>query len=117
MNNPRTANYILTKDKYYSDGWNVVLRPKSDLSEEQDYFRDKISLVTRWESANNVKLYIADGYHSVMYINLRGLDQSDNGDIFPIEGIEDINSETNVLLDPITIMDITKDGRIPYVKV
>jgi hypothetical protein len=40
--------------------------------DDNDY---KLSLVTRWESDENVKLYIADGIHGLMTFNIT----EDNG--------------------------------------
>jgi len=38
--------------------------------DEGDTFGDHFSLVTRWESANNIKLYIADGEGPIMSLNI-----------------------------------------------
>jgi hypothetical protein len=37
-----------------------------------DGYKNKLSLVTRWEDDDNIKLYIADGEHELMVINLNG---------------------------------------------
>lgn len=40
------------------------------LYEDSESFGDSISLVTRWEDSDNVKLYISDGVHPLMYLNI-----------------------------------------------
>lgn len=35
-----------------------------------DGYKNKLSLVTRWEDSDNVKLYIADGEHPLMVVNV-----------------------------------------------
>jgi hypothetical protein len=49
----------------------------------------KLSLVTRWESNENVKLYIADGVHSLMIVNI----MEDNGLSFT-----NISTKENIML-------------------
>lgn len=41
-----------------------------------DNFKNKLSLVTEWEDEDNIKLYIADGEHEVMVLNVA----KDNGE-------------------------------------
>jgi len=59
----------VSEDKGYS--WETIVKnlPYSDFiqtGETEPHF----SLVTRWESDNNIKLYIADGVHRVICVNL-----------------------------------------------
>lgn len=59
--------------KYKPEIWN---RQDFDTDEEfnkkqeNESFGDHLSLVTRWETDKLIKLYIADGKHPMMYINL-----------------------------------------------
>lgn len=110
----KARNLVITKDSYYGDDWNLIL----DTGYEGSHFGHEVSLVTRWESEKNVKLYIADGAHGIMSINIRNMELDENGVVRPLSGIEDVNSESGVCLDPPTIQQIYDDnGAIPYVKV
>jgi len=42
-----------------------------------------LSLVSRWENSDNIKVYITDGYHSLRYVNLSTtkLDENRNADL------------------------------------
>lgn len=52
----------------------------------------QLSLVTRWESNTNVKLYIADGEHKLMSINIMHTDYTDTTPPSSIEYITDIDN-------------------------
>jgi hypothetical protein len=57
-------------------------------------FGDNVSLVTRYESENNVKLYIADGIHQLMSINIKH--DGDNK-----RTIQDITNQVDSILTPL----------------
>lgn len=73
--------------------------PKKVFGPCEDPIGEKISLVTRWESDENVKLYIADGIHNLMSINI--MDKGDvQTDIKYITNIsEDILEQISVQYD------------------
>lgn len=58
--------------------------------------RNKISLVTKWESDDIVKLYIADGVHPILYVNIKN--DYTNQDHTPNK-ISEISSQTSILLE------------------
>ena len=49
---------------------------------------ENLSLVTRWESNENIKLYIADGEHALMSINLMHNDYTGTDHTIPPSSIE-----------------------------
>jgi len=51
---------------------------------------NKLSLVTRYEAENNIKLYIADGKHRIMSFNIT----KDNG-----SNIEDVTAQPKIILN------------------
>lgn len=61
-----------------------------------DTKRNKLSLVTKWESDDIVKLYIADGVHSILYVNI--INDYTNRDHTPNK-ISEISSKTSILLE------------------
>ena len=89
-----SCNYIVVKDLSETprwEGWRTCFQTKSG-----EYLGDHISLVTRWESDNNVKLYIADGVHPLMYVNI----MANNEDQYVTnQGIESISGVKSVFLN------------------
>lgn len=103
----KPGNYILvgdTNDK--EQGWRVAYWSGNG----GELFGDKLSLVTRWENDKDIKLYIADGIHGLLYINLY------SGQAMK-QGIDSIKSNVNVTLFPITAELSTSGGTLPPVKV
>lgn len=68
-----------------------------------------LSIVTRYENPQLIKLYIADGVHSILYINL-AKDET-------IYGIKNIQSEVEVLLNKIDTSIAASSGIIKPCKV
>ena len=71
----RNLIIILSNDPYAQIRVHNVESPESDLFPYVDTVfkwstNIKYSLVTRWESDNNIKLYIADGEHQLMCVNI-----------------------------------------------
>lgn len=86
-------DYIVVKDlseKIWT-GWRQCL-----ITEQGEHFGDHISLVTRWESDNNVKLYIADGVHPLMYINIMANTEGLWAESY---GIDSISGVKNVFIN------------------
>lgn len=101
-------DYILSKDTKGDNKWYL----KYQSSSEDEKFGDHLSLVTRWETENDVKLYIADGVHELMYINIK-----DPNATYPLVGIKNIQSNINCMLaQPIVSVDSSL-GTIPPTKV
>ena len=69
-----------------------------------DGYKNKLSLVTRWEDSDNVKLYIADGEHPLMVVNVT----KNNGTT-----IADITNIRNVFLSQLTVEDYTTGALKP----
>ena len=69
-----------------------------------DGYKNKLSLVTRWEDSDNVKLYIADGQHPLMVVNVT----KNNGTT-----IADITNIRNVFLSQLTVEDYTTGALKP----
>jgi len=77
------------------DGYNRILMREGDngpwivkyesTGDPDEKFGEYLSLVTRWETENDVKLYIADGIHELMYINLK--DPKATGTLYGIRNI------------------------------
>lgn len=99
-------NYILVYDTNTNSGWRIVFKSKST----DEPFGQHLSLVTRWENEKDIKLYIADGVHSLMYINLY-----DNGTV--LEGMDAIKSNLNTSMNSITAELSQQGGTLPPVKV
>lgn len=94
-----SRNYIYKRDIYREvsqndnlSGWILAFKPNNG-----DVFGDHFSIVTRWESENMVKVYIADGVNDLMYINIAPITDGNY-----IEGIDKLLSATSQLLTPIT---------------
>lgn len=72
---------------------------------DQNHNNYKLSLVTRWESDDNIKLYIADGHHKLMSINIvediffqnQGLEWGPKYNIEEITGVIDVPLLTPVI--------------------
>lgn len=89
-------------------GWKQIFGPKNS----EEHFGQYLSLVTRWESPKVVKLYIADGEHQLMYINII------DGIKSTIHGIDNILMDVDAELKAPTIMlSSGQSGSIPPVKV
>ena len=96
------------------DGWNIWrwdkdqdksdTNPKKVFGPCEDPIGQKISLVTRWESDENVKLYIADGIHNLMSINIM-----DKGDVQT-----DIKYITNISEDVLEQISVQYDQESGY---
>lgn len=66
----------------------------------------KLSMVTRWESDQNVKLYIADGVHSLMIVNI----MKNNGTDFA-----NISTKENIMLtQPVVEEVLQNQGDLNY---
>lgn len=66
----------------------------------------KLSMVTRWESDQNVKLYIADGVHSLMIVNI----MKNNGIDFA-----NISTKENIMLtQPVVEEILLHQGNLNY---
>ena len=103
-------DYILVHDTSSPSALDVVYKSK-----DGDVFGDNLSLVTRWESDDNVKLYIADGIHQLMYINVR--DKDDSGQIITTEGIQQLSGTTETFLNQPSASISNAKGTIGAVKV
>lgn len=90
--------------------WVLIFQPN-----EGEHFGDYLSLVTRWETDNLVKLYIADGEHQLMYININDsrFQNIDN----PIEGFDNIYAIVEEPLDALSVKVSESVGTIPPAKV
>lgn len=111
------TNYILVRDTDNSKNvWKIVFKSK----EGEELFGGHISLVTRWENKNAIKLYIADNTHGLSYINLATGDyaQADDGNEADdtIEGFENIEANANVSLYRIEAKISATGGTLPPVK-
>ena len=104
----KDINYILVRDTSNNDGWKQVF--KSKLTDEP--FGEHPSLVTRWESDNNVKLYIADGIHPLMYINLTEKDSNDETQYVSNEGMKSISGVINAFIEQPTTQIISGGGSL-----
>jgi len=84
--------YILVNDTDNPSHWWITYE-----SEDGDSWGTYLSLVTRWESDNNVKLYIADAKHPLMYVNIT--EKNDNGDYVTHIGNKSIQGIINTFLE------------------
>jgi hypothetical protein len=77
--------------------------------------RNKISLVTKWESDDIIKLYIADGVHSIMSLNIKHDYRKQGGEPNTISEISSVKSI--ILNKPIFAGLVTgqlKSGLVQY---
>lgn len=103
------TNYILVRDGE-SPAEQTSWEPVFQSSVTERPFSKHLSLVTRWENSNDIKLYIADDEHGLSYINIANPD-----DI--VLGFDNIKSDVNVSLYQITAELSASAGTIPPVKV
>jgi hypothetical protein len=61
---------IWKKDINNDDRFQLIFDPSGG----EGFNVENLSLVTRYENSNDVKLYIADGLHNLMYLNLNDVD-------------------------------------------
>lgn len=87
-----SKGYILVNDTNDQNRWWVTYE-----SEDDDSWGTYLSLVTRWESDNNVKLYIADAKHPLMYVNIT--EKNENGDYITHKGNKSIQGVINTFLE------------------
>lgn len=99
----KDGNYILVYDTETKSGWKEIF--ETLITDEP--FGQHLSLVTRWESSNNVKLYIADG-GAIMTVNLK--------DKYLVKGKENISSIVNQVLLPIQTSIYSNSGHFSGVK-
>ena len=116
MTSIRNILIVVTKeDKIYKNedgtGWSLVYKP----AEGDTGFGDHLSLVTRWESDNNVKLYIADGIHRLMYVNI--MDRNTDGTDKIVEGISSIQNIVETFLNQPSAEVSLDQGNINAIKV
>lgn len=71
---------------------------------------ENLSLVTRYENSNDVKLYIADGLHNLMYLNLNDI----NSGI--VQNMTNIVSVIDSPLDKPGVNISENNGQVPPVK-
>ena len=95
----------------------TIFGPCNELlgQEEGKVERNKISLVTKWESDDIVKLYIADGVHSIMSLNITHDYRKQGGEPNTISEISSIKSI--ILNKPIFAGLVTgqlKSGLVQY---
>lgn len=107
-------NYIVVKDtaaiQDKDKKWRVVYYSNT----KEDQLGDHPSLVTRWESDNNVKLYIADGIHPLMYINL----MAKEGEEYVVKsGVDSISNTVDAFLKQPTGTIINAGGHMNAPKV
>lgn len=96
--------------------WNCIFEPNG----EDDKFGEHLSLVSRYETPNLIKLYIADGKHQLMYINLADGNGGIKTEEDKIQGIENISSNvTTTLKAPIIGVSVNTGtihpARVQYV--
>lgn len=114
-------NKIWKRDTDAETTWQLIYAPKSvsriDYQSDEEYeealdyeqFGEHLSLVTRWETDKLIKLYIADGKHPMMYLNLAEDTQ--------IVGIENIYLNVQQPIKQITAEISLSTGTIPPAKV
>lgn len=101
------------KDGQFSDSWKCFVKnlPYGEYVQDGEQV-PHFSLTTRWESDNNVKLYIADGIHNIISLNIT--------EDYTIPGedntTEQILSYANTELDAPSVQ-IIEDGTLPSAKV
>ena len=109
--------------------WVCLYKPKTwtiDEVDDQQELDDRnnneafgpyLSLVTRWETPTVIKLYIADGVHQLMYINIvDGMKTISSGGS-PIIGISNLLADVETTLKPIEAKKIDASGVIKPAKV
>ncbi len=79
---------------YCTKNGDYISNPICVFGPSAEPFGDNVSLVTRYESENNVKLYIADGIHQLMSINIKH--DGDNK-----RTIQDITNQVDSILTPL----------------
>lgn len=94
----------ITEDTPQGPRWRQVFQAAGN-----EGFGEHLSLVTRWETPNLVKLYIADGEHQLMYINL--MEET------PIAGIDNIIANPTIFLGKINASKSAIGGTLGPVKV
>ena len=125
----RNYGIIITKKLYQEQGqeakykWSIYRFTEEPGSAEQlfgpceteiwDGDDDKVSLLTRYESENNIKLYIADGIHEIMSINIAQVPEQSNipNDIHALIGY------TNVMLPPLQVEISQSSGQLSPARV
>lgn len=71
---------------------------------------NSVSLVSRWETDKDVKLYIADGKHQLMYINILHTDYDKNGN--PPTNIKYVLSTAKVILTQPEVQESNTSGSL-----
>lgn len=106
-NKGRSGNIrVIDTSKPYERKNGVVTNPRI-IFQSFDFQWDptiKYSLVTRWESGSNVKLYIADGIHELMSLNLMTKIQ--------YTSLDQLSGEDNSNLNPIVWRESKTSGNI-----
>lgn len=99
-----------------SDGVPVIKQKTKWLNEkiwpdDWDGKTKTISTVVRWEADDNIKLYIADGIHGLMMINIS--DAVNNIE----KGFDDLFSSSNIMLPPVEVELTENEAKLPGVLV
>lgn len=108
----RDYGIVITKD---NKGWSIWASDKNFNSHSlifgpcTDMIGDNISIVTRYESDKNIKVYIADGKHQLMSVNL--IDKKGNYRNYGSD-IKDIISDTEIPLMPLTVSVSSAQGSV-----
>ena len=97
---------IWKRDTINEDSFQLVFDP----GDGEKINVDNVNIVTRYENSNDIKLYIADGLHNLMYLNL-------NTNTAVIHNITDIISIINSPLDKPGVQISQNNGILPPVKV
>ena len=99
------------------DGWSVLKGVLEDVELnlqrsfgpcKENLSSNKLSLVTRWEDDDNVKLYIADGEHPLMVVNVGGEESVGTT-------IADITNVRNAVLQPLSVGDYIEGSLKPAI--
>lgn len=91
--------------------WNVILNGKNDITTLND-IRKSITTVMRYESPENIKLYIADstGKHSIMCLNVSG--EGGDNSRYHNKTFDEVFSYQRTLLPPPTVEISNGSGNI-----
>lgn len=87
-------------------GWSIVRYDKNTNSLYrvfgpcEDELGEDVSIVTRWESDNNIKAYIADGVHELISLNI---DDAHIGEVYT--SMKDLTGYADVPLPQITVTE------------
>lgn len=108
----KNSEYVVIFAKKGTDDFSIIYRfsvNDTTTAQEELFGKYKLSLVTRYETPNDIKLYIADGIHSILELNVAKYYENYHADGYGAVGsVDELTGYQSTMLDVPAVED--RDG-------